>query len=123
MTWSRDGRSVIFNATENQLEYLWRVGVEGQASPERIEQAGLNAFWPAISPSDDRLAFTRMFHDEDVYRFEPGRPVQPVAPSSLFDGMPAILAGRPPHRVRLVAFRRGDGGVDRQRRRVVARRN
>ena len=88
VTWSRDGRSVIFNATENQLEYLWRVGVEGQASPERIEQAGFNAFWPAISPSDDRLAFTRMFHDQDVYRFEPGRPVQPVAPSSLFDGVP-----------------------------------
>jgi len=88
VTWSRDGRSIIFNATENQLEYLWRVGVEGQATPERIEQAGLNAFWPAVSPSDDRLAFTRMFHDEDVYRFEPGRPVLPVAPSSLFDGLP-----------------------------------
>ena len=36
----------------------------------------------------DRLAFTRKFHDEDIYRFEPGRSAQPVAPSSLFDGMP-----------------------------------
>jgi hypothetical protein len=73
-----------------------RRGGTVQATPERIEQAGLNAFWPAVSPSDDRLAFTRMFHDEDVYRFEPGRPVQPVAPSSLFDGMPQFSpdAGR-----------------------------
>ena len=106
LTWSRDGRFVIFNATENQLEYLWRVGVEGESTPERLEQAGLNAFWPATSSTGDRLAFTRMSHDEDVYRFEPGRSAQPVAPSSVFDGMPQFSPdGR---RIAFCSLRSGD---------------
>ena len=88
VSWTADGRSLIFNARETQLSYLWRVEVDGEAAPERIELAGLEAFWPYTSPSGDRLAFTRKAHDEDVYRFEPGRPAQSVASSPLFDGMP-----------------------------------
>ena len=88
VTWSRDGQFVIFNAEEMQLNYLWRVAVDGQPAPERIEQAGVGAFFPSTSPVDDRLAFTRMLHDEDVYAFEPGRSAASVARSSVFDGNP-----------------------------------
>jgi Tol biopolymer transport system component len=87
LTWSRDGRSVIFNAEENQLSYLWRVAADGRSAPERLEQAGVNGFWPATSPTGNQLAFTRQSRDQDVYRFELGRPPQPVVPSPLFDGV------------------------------------
>ena len=87
VSWTADGRFLIFNARDRQLSYLWRIEVD-RGAPERIEQAGFDAFWPYTSPAGDRLAFTRKSHDEDIYRFEPGRSAQPVAPSSLFDGMP-----------------------------------
>jgi len=106
VAWTRDGRFVVFNAREEQLSYLWRVAADGATSPERIEQAGLDAFWPYTSPTGDRLAFTRKSHDEDVYRFEPGRPARPVAPSSLYDGNPQFSPdGR---RIAFCSLRSGD---------------
>ena len=119
VTWSRDGQFVIFNAEEVQLNYLWRVEVDGEQPPERIEMAGVNAFFPSISPTGDRLAFTRSPHDEDIYRFEPGRPAQPVARSSVLRRDAAVLAGRPANRLLLAAIRRRDGGLGRQRGRVI----
>ena len=61
---------------------LWRVEVAGTRSPERIEVAGAAAFAPAIALSRDRLAFTRLSTDTDLYRFDVGRPVQLVFGSS-----------------------------------------
>src|SRR4029450_11495525 len=46
LTWAGEGRALIFNAAENQLEYLWRVAVDGASAPERLEQAGPNAVLP-----------------------------------------------------------------------------
>jgi Tol biopolymer transport system component len=88
LTWSRDGKSLIYGAEELGVDYLWRVGVDGQRPAERIEMAGANAAFPSITPSGDRLIFARVVDDDDVYRFEPGRSPQPVAPSSVFDGSP-----------------------------------
>jgi Tol biopolymer transport system component/DNA-binding winged helix-turn-helix (wHTH) protein len=106
LAWTPDGRFLIFNARDMQLSYLWRVDVDGGAAPERIEQAGLDAFWPYTAPTGERLAFTRKSHDEDIYRFEPGRPAQPIAPSSLFDGMPQFSPdGR---RIAFCSLRSGD---------------
>ena len=85
ITWSRDATFVIFNAEEVQLNYLWRVGVDGEHPPERIETAGVNAFFPTTSLTGDRLAFSRVTHDSDIYRFQPGRAAQPVARSSVAD--------------------------------------
>ena len=92
LAWTRDGSSIVFNAEDDilMLNYLWRVGVDGQHPPERIEVAGVNALFPSTSPTGDRLAFARLFHDEDIYRFQPGRSAQPVAQSSAFEGLPAF---------------------------------
>ncbi len=106
IAWSRDGTFVIFNAEEVQLNYLWRVGVDGERPPERIEVAGVNALFPSITLAGDRLAFTRIIHDLDVYRFEPGRSAQPVARSSVFDGTPQFSPdGR---RIAFCSLRSGD---------------
>jgi len=88
LVWSRDGKSVIYGAEELNVDYLWRVGVDGQRPPERIEMAGANAEFPSITPASDRLVFARLVDDDDIYRFEAGRLPQPVAPSPVFDGSP-----------------------------------
>jgi dipeptidyl aminopeptidase/acylaminoacyl peptidase len=89
-----------------KLNYLWRVSVDGDGPPERIEVAGAEAFFPSMSPVGHVLGFTRMFHDQDVYRFEPARAAQPIARSSVFDGNPQFSPdGR---RIAFCSLRSGD---------------
>jgi Tol biopolymer transport system component len=63
--------------------HLWRVDVDGRGPPERIELAGSGAIRPSIPRTGDRLTFTRVFDDRDIYRVEPARSPEPVARSSL----------------------------------------
>ena len=88
LTWSGDGKSLIFGAADLSVQYLWRVEVDGNRPPERIEIAGVNALFPSVSAGGDRLVFARLVDNTDVYRFEVGKPARPVAPSSVFDGNP-----------------------------------
>ena len=86
MTWSRDGRQVIYSALEAGSTSLWRVHADGGTPPERIEIAGIDAAWPVVAPSADRLAFSRNLGANVPYRFEAGRPSRPLLTSSLFEG-------------------------------------
>jgi eukaryotic-like serine/threonine-protein kinase len=86
LAWTRDGKSIIYDAPgQTSVSELWRVPVEGDHAPERIEEAGRPATAPALARSRDRLAFTRMSLDDDIYRFEAGGRVQLVAGSSFGD--------------------------------------
>ena len=87
ITWSRDGKFLVYAAYLGAQNLLWRVAVDGQRPEERIEVAGLNARAPRTTASGD-LVFSRVIDNIDVYRVEPGRPAVPVAPSSAFDGNP-----------------------------------
>ena len=60
IAWTRDGRAVVYRAGAWDVTYLWRVDVDGSRPPERIEVAGVGAKTPAIAPTRDRLAFTRL---------------------------------------------------------------
>jgi eukaryotic-like serine/threonine-protein kinase len=85
VAWTRDGSAIVYAGGVTHIQaqlYLWRVDVDGVRPPERIEVAGLGALGPAVSLSRDRLAFTRVSWDTDIYRFEAGRPAQLVVGSS-----------------------------------------
>lgn len=88
LTWSGDGKSLIFGAPDFTFLYLWRVAVDDGHSPDRIEMAGVNAVFPSIAPGGERLVFTRLADDVDIYRVEAGKSARPVARSTLFDGNP-----------------------------------
>ena len=88
LAWSRDGKSVIYGAEELSVNYLWRVGVDGQRPPERIEMAGVDAVFPSITPAGDRLVFARLVDDDDIYRFEPGDRL------SRWHGLPCLTGAR-----------------------------
>jgi Tol biopolymer transport system component/DNA-binding winged helix-turn-helix (wHTH) protein len=88
LTWSRDGRYVIYSAEDASLHYLWRVEVSGSQVPERIDIAGPNAVFPALSPANDRLGFSRYVQDTDIYRMEAKGGARAVAQSPSFDGSP-----------------------------------
>lgn len=86
MTWSRDGRSVIYGAFDAGGAALWRVRVDEGSPPERIDLAGVAAASPAMPPSGNRLAFSRDHAARALYRFEAGRASQPFLTSSVNQG-------------------------------------
>jgi Tol biopolymer transport system component len=82
VAWTRDGSAIIYAAaTLTSLSSLWRVTVDGDHAPERIEAGGDLHIAPALARSRDRLAFTSVSLDRDIYRFERDGPVQLVAGS------------------------------------------
>jgi eukaryotic-like serine/threonine-protein kinase len=85
LAWTRDGSAIIYAAGVDSLSSLWRVSVDGNRAPERIEDPDEVGTTPALARSRDRLAFTRMSLDQDIYRSQGGRPVQFVAGSSFLD--------------------------------------
>jgi Tol biopolymer transport system component len=111
VAWTRDGRSVVYCAvTAPFISYLWRAAADWTRPPERIEVAGWGATMPATVRTTDRLAFVRSVWDNvwdnDVYRFQPGRPAQPVLSSTFPDGETRFSPdGR---RLAFVSLRGGD---------------
>jgi Tol biopolymer transport system component len=86
LAWTRDGSAIIYGAVDKTSpSRLWRVTVDGDHAPERIEAAGELATAPALARSRDRLAFTHMSLDSDIYRSQAGGLVQLVAGSSFTD--------------------------------------
>jgi serine/threonine protein kinase len=103
LAWARDGRSVVFTDVCAGRR-IWRVGIAGGA-PQRVEVAGFMAYRPATAAARDRLAFVRRGSYSRIYRFEPGRPSEPVAPSSSLDWFPDLSRDG-----RRLAFQSGRGG-------------
>jgi len=81
LAWTRDSASVVYADLIDTR--LWRVRIQGDRPPERIEIAGPAASFPATAVSRDRLAFVREGTHTAIYRFEPGHPPQVIATTSL----------------------------------------
>jgi Tol biopolymer transport system component/serine/threonine protein kinase len=88
LDWTRDGRSIIYGAGGAGGSYLWRVRVDGGATPERLEPAGRGAGTPATARSQDRLVFTRNVWDPDIYRLHLGGSPTPLLVSSFIEVFP-----------------------------------
>jgi eukaryotic-like serine/threonine-protein kinase len=91
LAWARDGRSIVFSGglVMNRLE-LWRVGVEGDRSAERVEIAGWGAVFPATVASRDRLVFARGKWDVNIHRFERGSPPRAFLSSTFHNSSPSF---------------------------------
>jgi Tol biopolymer transport system component/tRNA A-37 threonylcarbamoyl transferase component Bud32 len=90
LTWSRDGRSVIYSGSRYSaiLPYLWRAEIDGRRPPQRLEIAGPQANYPSVSPAGNRLVFSRNLQDEDIWRYRVGGAAEPLIVSSLHEVCP-----------------------------------
>ncbi len=94
MTWTRDGRSIVYGAG-----YLWRVRADGGAPPERVELAGRRAASLPPRAAGTVSAFVRSDWEPDIYRLEPGGSPTLLIESTFVGLSPAVLAGRPADRL------------------------
>ena len=92
--WTADGRELVFSSDRGGgIPYLWRIAVSG-GRPERVAGVGLNASSPAISRRGDRLAYTQVLADDNIWRFEvesstaTGKPPKRLISSTLSDNSP-----------------------------------
>ncbi len=81
LAWTRDSASVVYADLIDTR--LWRVRIQGDRPPERVEIAGPAASFPATAVPRDRLAFVREGTRWAICRFEPGHPPQVIATTSL----------------------------------------
>ena len=69
LTWTRDGRQIVFSSTRTGLASLWRVSLSGGA-PELVSGAGGDARTPSVSPRGDRLAYVHSLAHLNIWRTE-----------------------------------------------------
>src|SRR5262245_20776799 len=70
LAWTQDGREIVFTMRSGDgRDRLWRTSVSG-ATPERLTAAGDNVYSPAISRQGNRIAYTQLAGDTNIWRFE-----------------------------------------------------
>jgi Tol biopolymer transport system component len=105
--WTRDGDSIVYNTLEGAyLLHLWRVGLQGDRPPQRIELAGHRVWSFGLARTRDRLAFAETLRDVDIHRYRGGQPSEAVVSSSFFDGHPRFSPDG--KRISFVSERSGD---------------
>lgn len=90
LTWTADGRGIVFSSNRDGGRGLWRIPAQGGA-PERLEVAAQNPARPQVSRQGGRLAFVESFTDVNVWRIPA-----------------AVAGGQRPSPVKLIASTRYD---------------
>lgn len=114
LAWTSDGREIVFSSRRgSSVHSLWRIPVTG-GMPERVLAVGQKALSPTVSRQGDRLAYTQILDDLNVWRLEldeagRGRSAAPLISSTLDDeGADYSPDGR---RIVFASDRTGDFGI------------
>jgi Tol biopolymer transport system component len=67
LAWTLDGEGIVFASERRGVSSLWRVAARG-GEPELVEAIGSSVQYPVVSPRGDRLAFTQLINDTNIYR-------------------------------------------------------
>jgi Tol biopolymer transport system component len=83
LTWTQDGRGIVFSSERAGLFSLWEVAASGGA-PERLSVGGEDALLPSIAHKGNRLAYTRSFFNQNIWRIRGPRSKAPGGPPVKF---------------------------------------
>lgn len=97
LTWTPDGRLIVFASDRTGGRNLWRIrATPGAAAPERLPGIGENASDPAFAKDGLKLAYSQTFRDANIWRVDlspEGRslpPARQLIASTLYDSSPQI---------------------------------
>jgi Tol biopolymer transport system component/DNA-binding winged helix-turn-helix (wHTH) protein len=76
LTWTPDGREIVFSANAKGPFRLWRVRAGG-GQPEPVPIMGYNATNPVIAPLGGALAYTESFTNINIWRYRMGSDAPP----------------------------------------------
>jgi Tol biopolymer transport system component/DNA-binding winged helix-turn-helix (wHTH) protein len=69
LTWTRDGKDLVFSSNRDGSFGLWKVPVSG-GTPERLNVGGQNSYSPAISPRGNLFAYSHGTGTWDIVRVD-----------------------------------------------------
>lgn len=69
LTWTPDGREILFASTRGGLRALWKIPASG-GTPERVRGIGTGVGCPAISRRGNRLVYEQVVSDTNIWRAE-----------------------------------------------------
>jgi Tol biopolymer transport system component len=69
LTWSADGRSLVFSSNRLGAHTLWRVSAEG-GPIERVPGLAENISDPVFSPDGKKLAYAQFYIDTNIWRLD-----------------------------------------------------
>ncbi len=73
LAWTPDGEEIVFASERRGVSSLWRISARG-GEPELVEAIGSSVQYPVVSPRGDRLAFTQLINDTNIYRADLAAP-------------------------------------------------
>jgi Tol biopolymer transport system component/serine/threonine protein kinase len=88
ITWTQDGKWIVFSSDRRRNSALWRVRASG-GEPERVAGVGENVT-DAVFSRDGRMAYVQLFQDANIWRIDTqGResPVKVIS-STQYDSSP-----------------------------------
>jgi eukaryotic-like serine/threonine-protein kinase len=92
--WTADSREIVFASNRGVGgESLWRIAVEGGA-PSRFSATPEGGFYPSISRQVNRLVYTELFKDTNIYAYESPGFESPSAPGRFEGPKGLILSSR-----------------------------
>jgi eukaryotic-like serine/threonine-protein kinase len=70
LAWMPDGGEIVYSTRRlGRPQELWRVTASG-GTPQPVSEAGENAYFPAVSRTDKRLAFVHTTYDENIWQVD-----------------------------------------------------
>jgi Tol biopolymer transport system component/DNA-binding winged helix-turn-helix (wHTH) protein len=67
LTWTPDGREIVFSSTRGGLGALWRVAASG-GTPRPVAGVGVIAWSPSVSPKGNQLVYQHMAFKDSLFR-------------------------------------------------------
>ena len=107
LAWMPDGESLVVSGFNLPHFYSWRVWASKVAEPERIEMAGADAIWPAISRKGGRFAFAHSILQADLWRLDLGGKPYSFLSSTTRENFPQFSPDG-----RRIAFQSARGGAN-----------
>jgi eukaryotic-like serine/threonine-protein kinase len=70
LAWMPDGGEIVFSTRRlGRPQELWRVAASG-GTPQPVSEVGENAYYPAVSQTEKRLAYVRTTYDENIWQVD-----------------------------------------------------